>query len=241
MHTSSRADDMSEKDHQLFLEAGTHGFIVAFAFRLSDSVRDKMISGVAGSPAAEDAGVKALLGVLDEAKPPSNVVHPSTRCSASAIQPFVPFSTRSKKAFPLSSYSGGFQTTQPSMRGARVLPTCLEMVLVSTTAQGTSSTSSFSSARTILDLRMTSSTEEAAEDIPEAASARKQKVDPSILDAVEFIATKTFCPGETIFSELALIGIPLHLMTKQRNLTPAVFKSLTVIKNFSPKYKEQPT
>lgn len=52
---------------------------------------------------------------------------------------------------------------------------------------------------------MTSSTEEGAEDIPEAATAGKQKVDPSILDALEFIATKTFCPGETIFSELAFI------------------------------------
>ena len=99
---------MREKDHQLFLETGTHGFIVAFAFRLSDSVRDKMMSDVAGSPAAEDAGVKALLGLLDEAKPPPNVVHPSTRGPASAIQPFVPFSTRFKKAFPLSSHSGGF-------------------------------------------------------------------------------------------------------------------------------------
>ncbi|KAI7358150.1 Phosphotyrosyl phosphatase activator [Hortaea werneckii] len=59
---------LSEKDHQLFVESKTHELIVAFVFHLSDSVRDKTISDVAKSPAAEDAEVKALLGVLDEAQ-----------------------------------------------------------------------------------------------------------------------------------------------------------------------------
>ncbi|KAI7201580.1 Phosphotyrosyl phosphatase activator, partial [Hortaea werneckii] len=59
---------LSEKDHQLFVESSTHELIVAFVFHLSDSVRDKTISDVAKSPAAEDAEVKALLSVLDEAQ-----------------------------------------------------------------------------------------------------------------------------------------------------------------------------
>lgn len=67
MHQAEQTD-ISEKDHQLFLENGTHEFIVAFAFPLSDSVRDKMVSDVARSAAAADVGVEALLGVLDEAQ-----------------------------------------------------------------------------------------------------------------------------------------------------------------------------
>ncbi|KAL1590900.1 hypothetical protein WHR41_00377 [Cladosporium halotolerans] len=58
---------LSEEDHKTFLESDTHNLIVSFVFTLSDSVRQKTVSDVKKSDAAQDATILALLAVLDDA------------------------------------------------------------------------------------------------------------------------------------------------------------------------------
>ncbi|KAI6822723.1 hypothetical protein KC332_g3762 [Hortaea werneckii] len=77
------------------------------------------------------------------------------------------------------------------------------------------------------------STEEAAEDVSGATSTRKHKVGTSSLDGMGVFATQSLCPGETIFSEPALIERPFHLITRKGKLTPAFFQFFTDIQNLS--------
>ena len=58
---------LSERDHKLFLESPTHELVVGWVFGLSDSVRDKTITEVQKSDAAQAPIVNDLLLVLDEA------------------------------------------------------------------------------------------------------------------------------------------------------------------------------
>ena len=59
---------LSERDHRLFLESGTHNLIVSFVFTLAESVRDTTISSVKETQVARDPVIVALLAVLNEAE-----------------------------------------------------------------------------------------------------------------------------------------------------------------------------